>query len=170
MLGWCGPAESLKSSEEAIPGSSRAGPPDVAQIGCVLLITAPVGQFLGGEPVAFIEPLRPHIRHERPQLKPARAPLLSQLEETSAEPVARPGRVDIQLSDPGAVLDHQAEQRTVISAREPNFLLVKDTAHPVPDLIVRMHQRRDLRNSMVASAQVHLGCDICVDTCAPSQP
>jgi hypothetical protein len=29
----------------------------------------------------------------------------------------------------------------VISDHEPNLLVVKDSAHPVPDLIVRMHQR-----------------------------
>lgn len=136
----------------------------------MLLITAPVGPLLNGEPVAFIKPLRPHIRHERPQLEPVRPPLLTQLEEMSAEPAARPGRVDIQLPDPVTVQDQQAEQRAVISERELDLLVVKDSAHPVPDLIVRMHQRRNLRNRTMASAQVYLGRDTRVSSRAPSQP
>ena len=58
----------------------------------------------------------------------------------------------------------------MISEREPNLLVVKDSAHPVPDLIVRMHQQRNLRNRTMASAQVYLGGNIRVGTCAPSQP
>ena len=85
-------------------------------------------------------------------------------------PATCPRRVDIQVPNPVTVQDQQAEQRAVISDREPHLLVVKDSAHPVPDLIARMHQRRNLRNRMMASAQVYLGRDIRVGTCAPSQP
>ena len=58
----------------------------------------------------------------------------------------------------------------MISERKPDLLVVKDSAHPVPDLIVRMHQRRNLRNRTMASAQVYLSRDIRVGSRPPSQP
>lgn len=159
-----------ESSGGAVPGSARGGrPPDIAQIRCVLLIAAPVSPLLDREPVALIEPLGTHIRRERPQLEPTRPPLLSQREEPGAEPAARPFRIHIQVRKPVTVQDHQAQRRAVISAREPRLLFVNDTSHPVPDLIVRMHQRRNLRNRMMTSAQVYPGRDIRVRTCAPPQ-
>jgi hypothetical protein len=78
--------------------------------------------------------------------------------------------LNLQLPDPVTVQDQQAEQRAVISEREPDLLVVKDSAHPVPDLIVRTHQRRNLRNSTTAGAQVHPGRDTRVGSRAPPQP
>lgn len=102
----------------------------------MLLVAASVGSLLHREAVALVEPLRPHVRHERPQLEPVRSPLLGQFEETGAHPAARPGWVDIELLNPVFVQDHQAERRAVISACEPHLLFLNDTAHPVPDLVV----------------------------------
>jgi hypothetical protein len=48
-------------------------------------------------------------------------------------------------------------------------VLLDDTAHPEPDLIVRMYQRRDLRNRMMTSAQVYPRRAIDVSTGASPQ-
>ena len=143
--------------------------PDVSQIGCLLLIAAPVGALLDGKAVALIEPLGPHIRYERPQLQPAWPPLLGQLNEPGAEPAAGPCRVHIQLLDPVTVQDHQAQHRAVIGDCEPGLLFIQNTVHPMPDLIVRMRQRRDLWDRMMASAQVNLRRNIRVSARASSQ-
>jgi hypothetical protein len=122
-----------------------------------------------GKPVSLIEPLRPHIRFERPQLKPARPPLPGKLEEPGAEPVARPCRVHVQLPTQSPSRNHQSQRRAVIGGREPRLMCLENTVHPLPNVIVRMHQGRNLRNSVMTSAQVYLGRNIRVSNCGPSQ-
>jgi hypothetical protein len=46
----------------------------------------------------------------------------------------------------------------------------ENTVHPLPDISVGMHERRDVRNRMAASTQVQLSCIIRVCTRSPSQP
>ena len=102
----------------------------------------------------------PQIRLERPQLKAARAPPLGKVEEPGAEPVARPCRVHVQLPDPVTFQNHQSQRRAAIGAREPCLMFLENNVHPLPDIIVRMHQGRNLRNRVMASTQVYLSRNI----------
>jgi hypothetical protein len=48
-------------------------------------------------------------------------------------------------------------------------MFLQNTAHPLPDIIVSMRHWRNLRNSVMTSAQVYLARTIRVTDCGPSQ-
>jgi hypothetical protein len=107
---------------------------------------------------------------QRPQLQPARPPPLGQPDKPGAKATPGPSRVHIQLPDPVIIEDHHPQHRAITGDREPDLLLLDNAAHPLPHVIVRMHQRRNLRNGMMASAQVNPGRNVRISIGGPSQP
>jgi hypothetical protein len=92
-----------------------------------------------------------HDRRRTPALRPrthpepGRAPAPDQHHRRTAPPL--PGDVPFQ--------DHQPQRRAIIGAREPRIMFLEYAVHPLPHIIVRMHQGRDLRNRVMASTQVY---------------
>src|SRR6266567_2557868 len=55
----------------------------------------------------------------------------------------------------GPASHRRAQHRAVIGEHEPSLLRLGNTVQPLPDVIVGMHQQPNLRNRVMASAQVN---------------
>src|SRR5215207_2444698 len=130
-------------------------PPFATDVGCALLVLA-VRTAGDDEPVPLVEPARPGVRLEGPELEPGRPLPLRDSDETRAVAPAEVIRIDVEVVDPFAV-EHEQRGDAPALVDDPHVHRCDDDVEVGANLIIRVNGFGEGRHGRCSRSEPHSG-------------